>query len=282
MDASVVSQCTTLLLRSSVAVQRVWSSAGGEWDEMNVRRGPRVRLLPLLVLLLLVCLCLAAHTAEAKRPRKGKAGPTRVPLSVDARPQPPASQPDTQLNTTAETGVGVSSEQQAMQRRKLATHSNTTSAFVDSKPASSASNNHSTTEALTSTAASASSTASVLLYPALALGAVASTVCLAYIYYRFLRAKSSAAPPAFDALPLLRLLPPNHPAGRAQGSEWAVEQLRWDDDGDCAHDFLGPFAFGHSDDSAGKAEQLEEKLVHEQTAPTAADKGHGLRARKKR
>ena len=62
-----------------------------------------------------------------------------------------------------------------------------------------------------------------------------------------------------------------------------MEQLRWDGDGDCAHDFLGPFVFASSNDinsgGNGKADETEEKLMHEQTA--AVDDSRGKKARKK-
>ena len=249
--------------------------------------GPHPRLLPVLLVLLLVCLQLSLQGAEAKKKvKKTKPAtvPTTVAVDVDAQPPPLALQSDVLFNGTAEAAIEHGSEQQAMQWTTNATSANTsTSSSATSAPLTNASSRSSPTE-LFSDSTPTPSASSALLYPLVALGAVASSLGLAYLWYRFIRTNSSAPPPAFDSIPLLRLLPPNHPAGRAQGSEWAVEQLRWDDDGDSAHDFLGPFAFASSGNAtggdSGQTEVTEEKLMHEPAAG-GANKNHAKRARKK-
>ena len=261
---------------------------------MILRCGTHPRLLPLLLILLLLTLYLSAHTAEAKKKvKKGKAkqpaaAANPVTVDIDAQPPPSSLQSDALLDATADySNIGPEGDELAMaiDWTQLAPNTNTsspTAATAANDPSINAPSHSSITASPT-----ASSSSSALFYPLVALGAVTSTLGLAYLYYRFLRAKSTAPPPAFDAIPLLRLLPANHPAGRPQGSDWAVQQLRWDADGDCAHDFLGPFVFAGSGggvtsgDGQGNADVVEEKVMQQQTAGGADTSQAAKKARKK-
>ena len=268
----------------------------GAWDEMSVQRGASPRLLPLLLALLLLCLCLTEHTAEAKKKKKSKQ-PTRVSLNSEpSHPSPPPAsrlKHDTlgvaidpsgssqQQQPAVNFSAGAANASSASSRMKKPSHTTHATQHPSAAVHPSLDNPFSH---VNQTASSARASPSVLLYPLIALSAVASTLGLAYAYYRFFRAKSVTPAPAVSSLPLLRALPLNHPAGRSQGSEWAVAQLKWDEDGDCAHDFLGPFGRAtepsSSSEQDGVSEKTEESVVQSEQA-AIADKGPGKKARKK-
>ena len=105
---------------------------------------------------------------------------------------------------------------------------------------------------------SSSSSWSSYVYPVLALGGLLSLSSLAYMYYRY-RTSPRPLPPAeqFHHRTLLAQLAT--PRGRLQSLDWAVQALRWDEDGDCAHAFLGPFVLREDRERRERQERTAEE-----------------------
>ena len=123
-------------------------------------------------------------------------------------------------------------------------------------------------------------------YPLAGVAAVAS-LSLGYAYHRYRasrRARLSAS--EFHTRPLLVQL--SAPRGRVQGSEWATQALKWDEDGDAAHDFLGPFTFHQPtrDGDTGERQSASAEVAapNEQPQPEPdpnSRAGRALRRRRK-
>ena len=108
---------------------------------------------------------------------------------------------------------------------------------------------------LPSPSSSSPSLYSRYLLPAAAAALLSSVSAVCYLYYRYRQraAASSFSAADFHSRPLLLQLRQGGAASRVQGLDWAVQSLRWDADGDCAHDFLGPFVFAADSQSGSTA-----------------------------
>ena len=254
------------------------------------------RRLPWLRSLLLLCLLLQLHLSPAAGSRK----PFRVtrtvtttavddPPSASSSAHPSSSidlQPvehfasDTATATTAphlsfdkhssaapeDSGEDEDGDMQQQQPHLLrAVHPSSSSPRPSSHPSPTTGNLSDAPTADLSTAPS-SSFWSPYLYPVLALSSLLSLSTLAYLYYRYRTTPRSlsSSPDSFHHRTLIAQL--STPRGRLQGLDWAVQALRWDDDGDCAHDFLGPFVLTED----RERREREARATGEGEEPTAA------------
>lgn len=134
-------------------------------------------------------------------------------------------------------------------------------------------NNHSdplmkqqTSDQSATTASSSSSpstwwSAPSVLYPCLSLLSLLSVggVYLLYQHYQHHRLvdQQSKRLKDFHQKPLLLYVAGRR--GRIQGCDWATKALRWDEDGDTAHEFLGPFNAKDTEQTEADTEQKKEE-----------------------
>ena len=102
------------------------------------------------------------------------------------------------------------------------------------------------------------------LLPVLGAGGALLSLSLAYLYYRYRASSRARQESEVHTRPILQQL--SAPRGRLQGCDWAVEALRWDEEGDCAHEFLGPFAFADRTTKGGESSKKEEASQAEESA----------------
>jgi hypothetical protein len=165
-----------------------------------------------------------------------------------------------------------------------------------SAPASQTLNSPSASPSYSPPSSSSSSLYSRYLLPAVAAALLSSVSAVCYLYYRYRhRSAASSFPPSdFHSRPLLLQVRQGSAASRVQGLDWAVQSLQWDADGDCAHEFLGPFSFAADSDTArtaaaaaGQPETAEKEAATlsatgARKAPAVTTAGRkGLRSRRK-
>ena len=122
-------------------------------------------------------------------------------------------------------------------------------------------------------------------YPLLGSGVALLSLSFAWLYYRYRTSpKPSLHTSDVHTRPLLVQL--SAPRGRLQGCDWAVQALRWDEEGDCAHQFLGPFTFHQGGQQLVKEEAGQSLREEAQATGEAGQEGEGrqvkgVRRRKK-